>query len=246
MSNPVLNDKVFERYGESEFTQTSSMSVSGSINKTLILLGLMIVSAFGFVYMLFNNATVAAYAFQIIIGSAIVAFIVAMVLSFKNELAQPLSIVYAILEGVVVGGISIMYASLYQGIVFQAVTLTVTVLFLMLVLYKFRVITVNDKFRSIMKVALISVAVFYLGNMILGFFGMNFLAGSGPLQIGINIVIVVVAALSLLLDFDFIEKGSEQNLPKYYEWYAGFGLLVTLIWLYLEILKLLARLRGRN
>lgn len=248
MSNPVLNDKVFQRYGYQETTtyKANAMTINGSIYKTLFLLAIMVASAIGFVYLLFTNTSVQALSFQIIIGSAIAGFVVAMVLNFKHQWARLLSVLYSILEGVVVGGISIMYASLYQGIVFQAVTLTITVLFLMLVLYKFRIIAVDDKFRSIMKIALISTAVFYLGNFVLGFFGINFLAGNGLLQIGINLVIVVIAAFSLLLDFDFIETGAQENLPKYYEWFAGFGILVTLIWLYLEIIKLLARFRGRD
>lgn len=246
MSNPVLNEKMFERFGERSLQNVSSMTVAGSINKTLFLTALMVTSAIVFVRLLTNNVAVASMAFPVMIGSAIGAFVIALVLSFKNEWAKPLSVVYALLQGVVVGTISMVYARLYQGIIFQAVTITVTVLFLMLVLYKFRIITVNEKFKSVMKVALISICVFYLGSFIMGFFGMNFMAGNGPLQIGINIVIAIVAALSLLMDFDFIERGSEEGLPKYYEWYAAFALLVTLIWLYLEILKLLARLRGRD
>ncbi len=247
MANPLLNEKVFEQElnNTSERYSEQSMTVGGSINKSLFLMVLMITSASIFIYMIFNNHSIYSNLYPIIIGSAIAAVVLSITLSFKHEWAKPLSMLYAVLEGVVVGGISIMFAAVYDGIVFQAITITITVLFLMLVLYKFRIISVTEKFKSVMKLAIISIGVFYLASFIMGFFGMNFLAGNGPIQIGINIVIVVVAALSLLIDFDFIEKGAESNLPKYYEWYAAFGLLVTLIWLYLEILRLLSRLRER-
>ncbi len=247
MSNPVLNDKVFEEYGSGSMTseQGASMSISGSINKTLVLLGIMLTSAIVLApRVLHSLASINPYI--ALIAPCLGAFVVSIVISFKKEWSMPLSIVYAILQGIVVGTISVIFNAIYNGIVFQAITITVTVLFLMLVLYKLRIISVNEQFKSIMKVAITAVAGFYLVNFILGFFGIHFMSGNGPIQIAINAVIAGIAAFTLLLDFNFIEEGSASGLPKYFEWYAAFGLLVTLIWLYIEILKLLARLRGRN
>ncbi len=247
MSNPVLNDKVFEKYGSDSISgeRDSSMTVSGSINKTLILLGVMLTSAILLApRVLYSLAGISLNV--AIIAPCLAAFVISIVISFKKEWSMPLSIVYAVLQGIVVGIISLVFNTIHNGIVFQAVTMTITVLFLMLVLYKFRIISVNEQFKSIMRVALMAVAGFYLVNFVLGFFGIHFMSGNGAIQILINAVIAGIAAFTLLLDFNFIEEGSASGLPKYFEWYAGFGLLVTLIWLYIEILKLLARLRGRD
>ena len=169
-------------------------------------------------------------------------------MAFKKEMAKTLSILYAILEGVAIGGISFVFNAVYDGIVAQAVFFTSADLLIMLLLYRFRIIKVNDKFRSVIFGATLCIAIVYLINFILGFFRMSvpFLNDSSPIGIGISVVIVAIASFNLLLDFDFIEQGANANMPKYFEWYSAFGLLVTLVWLYLEILRLLSKVRSRD
>jgi uncharacterized YccA/Bax inhibitor family protein len=175
-------------------------------------------------------------------------FICAMVTVFKKEWSPALAPIYALLEGLVLGGLSAVTNVRYPGIAIQAVGLTFGVLFVLLFLYSSRIINVTQKFRLGVIAATGGIMVFYLVQMVLGFFGVHFLAlnGSGPLAIGISLVICAVAALNLVLDFDFIERGVNYGAPKYMEWYGAFGLMVTLVWLYLEILRLLARTRSRD
>jgi uncharacterized YccA/Bax inhibitor family protein len=154
---------------------------------------------------------------------------------------------YAVLEGLFLGGISALYELKFQGIVIQAVALTFGTLAALLLAYKSRLIKVTENFKLGVVAATGGIALVYLISIGLGFFGirMPYLHDSGPIGIGISVFIVIVAALNLVLDFDFIEQGAAQGAPKYMEWYAAFGLLVTLIWLYLEILRLLAKVRRR-
>ena len=183
-----------------------------------------------------------------VIVSSIGAVILAIIMAFKKETAKTLSILYAILEGIAIGGISFVFNAVYDGIVVQAVFFTSADLLVMLLLYKFRIIKVNDKFRSVIFGATLCIAIVYLINFILGFFKMSvpFLNDSSPIGIGISVAIVAIASFNLLLDFDFIEQGANANMPKYFEWYCAFGLLVTLVWLYLEILRLLSKVRSRD
>ena len=183
-------------------------------------------------------------------GGAIGGFIVAIIISFKPNLAQYLAPVYAVLEGLFLGAISAMFNQAFAesapGIVMNATLLTILTAFAMLVVYRTGLIKVNDKFIRIITTAVGAIALYYFVNIILSMFGVNLvmLHNSGPLSIGISLVIIGVAAFSLLLDFNFIEKASQQGAPKYMEWYGAFALMVTLIWLYLEILKLLAKFAG--
>jgi uncharacterized YccA/Bax inhibitor family protein len=153
--------------------------------------------------------------------------------------------VYAALEGLFLGAISAYFEMAYQGIVTQAIILTMGVLFSLLALYKFRIIKVTENFKMIVVAATGGIALIYLVSFIGGFFGLNmpFIHEGGTFGIIFSVVVVIVAALNLVMDFDFIEEGSEKGAPKYMEWYAAFGLMVTLIWLYLEILRLLSKLR---
>ena len=156
--------------------------------------------------------------------------------------------IYAVIEGVFLGVISSMMESKFPGIVMQAVGLTFGVLFALLVAYKSKMIKVTDNFRLGVVAATGGIAILYFISIIMGFFGARipFIHESGPLGIGFSLFVVVIASLNLVLDFDFIEKGAEYNAPKYMEWYGAFGLLVTLIWLYIEILRLLAKLNSRR
>ena len=156
--------------------------------------------------------------------------------------------IYAILEGLFLGGISAVFESRFPGIVIQAVALTFGVLFCLLAAYTTRLIKVTQNFRLGVVAATGGIVIIYAISFIGGLFGLNvpYIHESGIIGIGFSLFVVVIAALNLVLDFDFIESGVEQGAPKYMEWYAAFGLLVTLVWLYLEILRLLAKLRGRR
>jgi uncharacterized YccA/Bax inhibitor family protein len=177
---------------------------------------------------------------------------VAILLAFKPMWASFLAPIYALLEGAFVGGISAYYsfafAKVAPGIVMQAVGLTFGTVIAMYVLYRFGVIKATERFKSIIFTATAGIAVFYLIATVLRMFGIDipFLHEGSMLGIGFSLVVVAIAALNLILDFDMIEKGSEMGAPKYMEWYGAFGLLVTIVWLYIEILRLLSKLSSRN
>jgi uncharacterized YccA/Bax inhibitor family protein len=178
-------------------------------------------------------------------------FICAMVTIFKKEWSPVTAPLYALLEGLVLGGLSAVFELRYPGIAIQAVGLTFGVLFTMLFLYRTGIIKVTDKLRMGIFAATGGIALFYFLEMILGFFHINFMGtygvnGSGLIGIGFSLLVVGIAALNLVLNFDVIERGVQYGAPKYMEWYGAFGILVTLVWLYLEILNLLAKLNRRN
>lgn len=181
-------------------------------------------------------------------------FVSAMVITFKPNLARYLSPAYAILEGFVLGGLSAIVnaqvANKYPNIVFQAVALTFGVAFAMFLLYNYRIIKPTEKFKSIIISSMVGILLLYLVSWILRFFGvqMSFLSwqDASPLGIAVNLFVVAIAALSLILDFERLEVGESAGAPKYMEWYGAFGLLVTMVWLYIQILKLLSRFASRR
>ena len=177
---------------------------------------------------------------------AIVGFVLALIVSFTRP--KFLIPVYAVCEGLFLGGVSAQFETSYPGIVSQAVAGTFAALFSMLILYRANVIKCTDKFRSVIFIATLSIAAVYLINFIGSFFNMQVpaLNSASPIGIGISLIVCVVAALNLIIDFDFIEKGSQMMLPKDMEWFGAFGLMVTIVWLYLEILRLLAKLSDRR
>jgi uncharacterized YccA/Bax inhibitor family protein len=181
-------------------------------------------------------------------GGLIGGFIVAMVTVFKKEWSPVTAPIYALLEGLVLGGISAFMDLRYPGIAIQAVGLTFGTLFALLLAYRSGLIPVTQKLRMGIVAATGGIMVFYLLQMLLGFFGIQFssINGNGFIGIGFSLIVVAVAALNLVLDFDFIERGVQYGAPKYMEWYGAFGIIVTLVWLYLEILRLLSKLRSRN
>src|SRR5450755_58467 len=246
-SNPALNADAF-RTGEATFGE--SMTVSGTVNKTGILLILCVATA-AWTWNRFFNAppeeAMQAVGPALAIGG-IGGFIVAMVTIFKKEWAGITAPIYALLEGLVLGGISAMLETRYHGIAIQAVSLTFGTLLVMLLAYRSGLIKVTDKLRMGIVAATGGIAVFYLIQFVLGFFGFRFNAvnGSGPFGIIFSLVVVGVAAMNLVLDFDLIEQGARFNAPKYMEWYSGFALMITLVWLYFEILRLLSKFRSRN
>ena len=217
------------------------MTIEGTVNKTAISL-VLLVSAGYFTFDVINPF--------LLIGCGIGGFILAIVTVFKKEWAPITVPIYAILEGGMLGGISYMYNSLYDGIVTNAILLTVGILASLLIAYRSGYIKATENFKLGIFAATGGIAIVYLVNFIMGFFdsglGVMSINNASPLSIGFSIVVVIIAALNLVLDFDFIEEGSEKGAPKYMEWYGAFGLLVTLIWLYLEILRLLAKLNSRK
>ena len=248
-SNPALKPSAFESEG---LVIGERMTVSGTVNKTGILLICSVATA-AWTWNRFLNAAdpesaIASIGPLLALG-AIGGFIVALVTIFKHAWSPITAPIYALLEGLVLGGVSAMAELRFPGVPIQAVALTFGTLVMLLLVYRTGIIRVTDKFRLGVVAATGAIALFYIVSMIMGFFGVRMfpsIAASSPLSIGISVVIVIVAALNLVLDFDFIERGAQASAPKYMEWYAAFGLMVTLIWLYLEILRLLQKLRSRN
>ncbi len=261
--NPALNDNTFDRdvdryrpggLRDSAEARTDLMTVQGTVFKTGVLLGLVFVAGAFTWQMMMEQMAVApelrtSSMPQILtFGGAIGGFIVALVTIFKQAWAPITAPIYALLQGLFLGGISAMFASQFEGIVPQAIGLTGAVTAAMLILYTFRIIKVTEKLRSGIIMAVCGVMLFYVATIVLGLFGVDTgsVTGNGPLSIGISLVIVGIASASLLLDFDFIERGAEAGAPKHMEWYGAFGLMVTLVWLYLELLKLLSKFQSRD
>ena len=241
--NPAL--KVFEN--TVTLPGSATMTETGTLNKFFLLFLLVIASASLTWKAFYDGVNVMPY----VLGTAILGLITAIVVISKKEWAAYLTPVYALFEGVVLGGISATYNNFYTkapGIVTQAVLLTFGVVIAMYVLYRFRIIKVTDKFRSIIFTATAGIAIFYVLSIVLGLFHIHigFINDSSIIGIGFSLFVVAIASMNLLLDFDMIEKGVAAGAPKYMEWYGAFGLLVTIVWLYLEILRLLSKLANRR
>ena len=245
-SNPTLSEKSYGRV--INIPGSGSMSFRGTLNKFGFLFLMVMATAF----YVWNEASVGNNVQGFMLGGAIGGFVLALVLMFKPVWAQFLAPAYALLEGLVIGAISALYnnafAKVAPGIVMQAVILTFGTAIAMYFLYSFRIIRVTERFRSIMFAAIGGIALFYFITFILSLFGVHVqgLQGGSMLSIGISVAITVIAALSLLMDFDRIEQGAAMGAPKYMEWYCAFGLLVTMVWLYVEILRLLGNIYGRR
>lgn len=251
-SNPALGSNTFRDVAGSGFggaiDVTTRMTLGGTINKTAILL-LCAVATAAWTWHLFLESHNPASVSPLMMLGFIGGFILALVTIFKKEWAPFCAPAYALLEGLALGGISAMFDIRYPGIAMQAVGLTFGTLFVMLFLYKSRVIKVTQKFRLGVFAATGGIMLFYFVEMIMGFFGIHafgILNGSGMIGIGFSLFIVGIAALNLVLDFDFIEQGVNAGAPKYMEWYGAFGIMVTLVWLYLEMLRLLSKINNRG
>lgn len=255
--NPALSEDTFEKLSDNgTFAPPPGtpahaqevMTVEGTVNKTMILLLLAVISASVTWSMVLKPGGI-GMAIPLMLGGMFTAFIVAMVTIFKPNISPYTAPVYALLEGLALGGISAVVNSQYPGIATQAVGLTFGTLAVMLLAYRTGLIQVTDKFRMGVVAATGGIAVFYLISMVMRMMGVgaSFLAydATSPLAIGISLVVVVVAALNLVLDFDMIERGTKYRAPKFMEWYSAFSLMLTLVWLYLELLRLLARLSRR-
>lgn len=235
--NPVLTKNTFN----SGLDVSETMTINGTVNKTAISLFLLIGTGY-FTFGVINPI--------ILIVCGIGGFITAIVTVFKKQWAPITVPIYAILEGGLLGGVSYMYNSMYNGIVTDAIFLTVGILLSLLFAYRSRLIKPTENLKLGIFAATGGIAIVYIINMVMGFFGSSMgvmqIDNASPMSIGFSVVVVIIAALNLVLDFDFIEEGAESGAPKYMEWYGAFGLLVTLIWLYLEILRLLAKLNSRK
>lgn len=242
-SNPALSDSLFQN---ATLTKASDkpMTIAGAVNKTVLLLLIALVTATITWKMHYSGKEVMTWALVGGIGG----LVVAIATVFKPQWSPYSAPLYAALEGLVLGSLSAIFSDLYDGIIMQAVGLTFSILLTLLLVYRTGVIKATPKFRRGVIAATGGVAVVYIMSWVLGMFGidMPFLHEGGTIGIIISLVIIVIAALNLILDFDFIERGAEQGAPKYMEWYGAFGLMITLVWLYLEILRLLAMLSGRD
>ena len=238
--NPALSKKTFENLTSSS---NEVMTLDGAVNKTAISMGILLLAA----YYTYSNAIMD----YVVIGF-IGGFIVALVTIFKKEWSPITVPIYAVLEGLALGGISKMYADAFDpGIVPQAIMLTLGILFALLFAYKSKIIQPTENFKLGLFAATAGIGVVYLVSFFMSIFGSGGLpvmnpANSSMISIGFSLFVVVIASLNLVMDFDFIEEGAANGAPKYMEWYGAFGLLVTLIWLYLEILRLLAKLNSRR
>ena len=242
-SNPALNAKTFADVRRDP--NAPPMTLEGTVNKTAFLLFLVVVPA---AWVWSQVRLDPAVATQWILIGAIGGFVVALTTIFKKEWSPVTAPIYAALEGLALGGLSSVLEVKYPGIAMQSVALTFATLAAMLVAYRSGLIQATEKFKLGVAAATGAIAIYYVIGFIMSLFGaaMPFLQGNSTASIVVSGVIVVIAALNLILDFDFIETGVQGGAPKYLEWYGAFGLMVTLIWLYLEILRLLAKARSRR
>ena len=242
--NPTLRNSTFKNEGA---TADQVMTLQGTVNKTGILLVLVVIGATYTWNLFFQDGNPAAV-MPIAIGGAIGGLVFALITMFKKEWAGVTAPVYAVLEGLFLGGISAIFEAQFPGIVIQATGLTLGTLASLLLLYKLGIIKPTENFRLMVVSATMGIGVLYLISFVMNMFGsggIGFIHSNGLFGIGFSLFVVAIAALNLVLDFDFIEQGSEQGAPKYMEWFGAFALMVTLIWLYLEMLRLLAKLRSR-
>ena len=253
-SNPTMNASVFSRAAASA-SDGSVMTVNGTVTKTLFLLFILVLAA-GWVWSrvyqpaaygstaVLNPGSIQGY---MLVGG-IGGLILALVISFKPIWAPFLSPLYAALEGLLIGGLTVLAESRFPGLPMQAAGLTFGVLAAMLVAYRAKLIRPTERFKSCMTAAIGGIFLVYLVSMVLSFFGTSipYIHGSGPIGIGFSLFVVGIASFSLIMDFELIEQGANSRAPKFMEWYGGFALMVTLVWLYIEIVQLLMKLAQRD
>lgn len=249
--NPALQESTFLDIGSGTVVTRNGavMTLAGTVNKTagLLLLALL-TAAFAWSQTVGPDGMPLPTARLYMIGGAIGGLVFALATVFKKEWAPVTAPLYALLEGFFLGSISAVYEARFHGIVFQAVLLTFGTLFALLMAYRSGLIKATENFKLGVVAATGGIALVYLATMVLGFFDVRvpYIHESGLIGIGFSLLVVVIAALNLVLDFDSIEHGVERGAPKYMEWYGAFGLLVTLVWLYVEFLRLLSKLQSRN
>ena len=234
--NPSLKGDVFSKVVRSE--NEEPMTIQGAVNKSFIMLALIVGCA---MWAWSNPTATMPYFWAFLLGG----FALAIITIFNKTISPYTAPIYAVMEGFLLGVISLYFEKSYPGIVMNAVTLTFGTFFCMLVLYKTEMIKVTEKFRLGVFAATGGIALIYIVNIVMSFFGarISFIHEGGLVGIGFSVFVVVIAALNLVMDFDFIERGAQAKAPKYMEWYGAVALMITLIWLYLEILRLLAKVR---
>ena len=239
--NPALNSNTFKNINKkNSLFLNQGMTIKGTVDKTALALCLLLISA----YYSFSQAN-----FTLMVLAGIIGCFLFLTLIFKKSWAPFIVPLYSISQGFVVGGVSYLYNSQYEGIVLQSVLLTILVLFSMLFAYRSKIIKPTQNFKLAIFSSIMAIFVLYVIDFFMGLFGTGLSIldprNSSLASIGASVFIVAIGAFSLVIDFDFIEEGAEKGAPKYMEWYGAFGLLVTLIWLYFEILRLVAKLRNR-
>ena len=251
--NPFLNNKSFSPTSASQkekihnatvIDYNQDMTLSGTINKSFILFLLLTASATIIWWLTFNGMNPLVPA----IGGAIVGFILVLISVFKPQYSGYLAPGYALFEGLFIGGISAIFETMYPGIVIQAVGATLITFGVCLALYKYQIVKVTEQFKSVVVAATLAIATYYLVSWLFSMFT-SFVPvhqGNSMMSIGISVFVIIIAALNLFLDFDQIEKGVDRKLPKYMEWYGAMGLMITLVWLYIEFLRLLSKLSSRK
>lgn len=244
MANPILN----ENFGNNQeiALEGEPMTISGAINKIAFLFLFLLVGAYA-VWHSFTLGYVDKVGILTVAGF-VISLILAFIIPFAPKLAPVLAPVYALGEGCVIGGISAYFEKVYPGIVVEASLGTFAALGAMLLLYKTGAIKCSERFRGTIFTATCAICLIYLIDWIASFFGRGvpLINSSGMVGIGFSLIVIAIASLNLIIDFSFIEDGARRMLPKFYEWYGAYGLMVTLIWLYFEMLKLFAKLNSRN
>ena len=251
--NPFLNNKSFsattaarkeEVHHASIIDYDQKMTLSGTMNKTVLLFMLLIASAMVIWWMAFNGANALVPA----IGGAIAGLVIVVIAAFKPQYSPYLAPGYALFEGLFIGGVSAIFEAKYPGIVTQAVGATFVTFAVCLGLYKYKIVKVTEQFKSVVIAATLAIATYYLISWVFSMFT-SFAPvhqGNSMMSIGISVFVIIIAALNLFLDFDRIEKGVEQKMPKYMEWFGAMGLMITLVWLYIEFLRLLSKLSSND
>jgi uncharacterized YccA/Bax inhibitor family protein len=251
--NPFLTNKSFTATTASRkenvheatvIDYDQEMTLSGTMNKTLLLFLLLIASAMVIWWMAFNGSNPIVPA----IGGAIAGLVLVVVAAFKPQYSPYLAPGYALFEGLFIGGVSAIFEAKYPGVVTQAVGATFVTFAVCLGLYKYKIVKVTEQFKSVVVAATLAIATYYLISWVFSMFT-SFTPvhqGNSMMSIGISVFVIIIAALNLFLDFDRIEKGVEQKMPKYMEWFGAMGLMVTLVWLYIEFLRLFSKLSSRD
>jgi len=242
--NPALSSKIFENEknrNNGPLIKDDVMTIKGTVDKTAMSILLLLMAG----YFSFTEDS------MIFMITGLIGGIITLIITIRKKHLSPITVpVYAMFQGLMLGGISFMYGQLYEGIVFNAIMITVSILISLLFAYRSGIIKATENFKLGVFAATGGLALFYLISFIGGFFGLGFSVmdptNASLFSIGFSLVVIVIASLNLVLDFDFIEEGAEKGAPKYMEWYGAFGLIVTLVWLYLEVLRLLAKLSSRK
>ena len=242
--NPALSSKIFENEknkNNGPLIKDDVMTIKGTVDKTAMSILLLLMAG----YFSFTEDS------MIFMITGLIGGFITLIITIRKKHLSPITVpVYAMFQGLMLGGISFMYGQLFEGIVFNAIMITVSILISLLFAYRSGIIKATENFKLGVFAATGGLALFYLISFIGSFFGLGFSVmdptNASLFSIGFSLVVIVIASLNLVLDFDFIEEGAEKGAPKYMEWYGAFGLIVTLVWLYLEVLRLLAKLSSRR